>query len=209
MTELEIIAMKNVSKTGIKANYIRIGFMLVLILILSLGMLSGCGKKADKEETTKIETTTGVATTLAIEETDPAGNDGADSAENGSQGNGSPDQSTSELPKVKENGTYDSKEEVAAYIVAFGKLPSNYITKDEARSLGWSGGSVEKYAPGKCIGGDRFGNYEGKLPKGKYTECDIDSLGWKDRGSRRMVFSDKEIYYTHDHYKHFDKVCDR
>ncbi len=42
------------------------------------------------------------------------------------------------------------------------------------------GGSLEPFAPGKCIGGSRFGNYEGLLPKKEgrvYTECDIDTLG--------------------------------
>ena len=188
-------------------KHIGIGILLILIFVFSLGMLTGCGKKVDKSETTEIETTTGVATTLAIEEeTDSPTNSEqtGNNSENGASGH-----SQSGLPDVVEDGIYDSREEVAAYIVAFGKLPSNYITKDEARKLGWSGGSVERYAPGKCIGGDRFGNYEGQLPDGKYTECDIDTLDYKDRGSRRIVFSDDEIYYTHDHYRHFEKVCDR
>jgi|GEM_PF-3005849 len=190
---------KNCRKT------IGIGLALILVFVLSLGMLTGCGKKADRSETTKIQTTTGVATTLAIEESSQHQN-GTGAGVGGEFEEGG---SVDGLPPVKEKGTYDTKEEVAAYIVAFGKLPSNYITKDEARKLGWSGGSVERYAPGKCIGGDRFGNYEGKLPKGDYTECDIDTLDYKDRGSRRLVFSDEEIYYTHDHYRHFEKVCDR
>ncbi|MBO4449312.1 MAG: ribonuclease, partial [Clostridiales bacterium] len=77
----------------------------------------------------------------------------------------------------------------------------------EARSLGWSGGSLEEYAPGKCIGGDRYGNYEGLLPEKKgrqYTECDIGTLGKSSRGAKRIVFSnDGLIYYTKDHYKTF------
>jgi guanyl-specific ribonuclease Sa len=86
-------------------------------------------------------------------------------------------------------------------------LPSNFITKSEARKLGWKSGSVEKYAPGKCIGGDRFGNYEGLLPKAAgrtYYECDIDTLGGKSRGAKRIVFSnDGLVYYTSDHYASF------
>ena len=58
-----------------------------------------------------------------------------------------------------------SKDEVAAYIHDNGCLPDNFISKSEARELGWNGGSLEPYAPGMCIGGDRFGNYEGLLPK--------------------------------------------
>ena len=109
---------------------------------------------------------------------------------------------------LDEDGTYDSKEDVALYIHQYGCLPSNYISKKDAQALGWEGGSVEKYAPGKCIGGARFGNYEGLLPEKKgrtYTECDIDTLGRKSRGAKRIVFSnDGLIYYTEDHYESFE-----
>lgn len=109
--------------------------------------------------------------------------------------------------KLDRNGTYTSRDDVALYIHQYGKLPSNFITKAEAQKLGWSGGGLEKYAPGKSIGGDRFGNYEGKLPKktGRtYTECDIDTLGASSRGAKRIVFSnDGLVYYTDDHYNTF------
>ena len=112
--------------------------------------------------------------------------------------------------KLDENGKYYSKDDVALYIHTYGKLPSNFITKDAAKDLGWSGNGndpVDKYAPGKVIGGDRFGNYEGLLPKKNgrtYTECDIDTKGTV-RGVKRIVFSnDGLIYYTGDHYEHFE-----
>ena len=108
---------------------------------------------------------------------------------------------------MDEDGTYTSKDDVALYIHTYGRLPQNFITTKEAKALGWPGGSLKKYAPGKCIGGDRFGNYEGLLPKKKgrtYTECDIDTLGAKSRGAKRIVFSnDGLIYYTDDHYESF------
>ena len=102
--------------------------------------------------------------------------------------------------------SYTTKEDVALYIHTYGCLPDNFITKNEARKLGWEGGSLEPYAPGKCIGGDRFGNYEGLLPEDRdYTECDIDTLGAKSRGAKRIVFSDDGlIYYTEDHYESFE-----
>ena len=106
------------------------------------------------------------------------------------------------------DGTYTSKEDVALYIHQYGHLPANFITKREAEKLGWSGGSLEPYAPGMCIGGSRFGNYEGLLPEAQgrtYTECDIDTLGASSRGAKRIVFSnDGLIYYTDDHYKSFE-----
>ena len=57
-----------------------------------------------------------------------------------------------------------------------------------------------------CIGGDRFGNYEGLLPEDRdYLECDIDTLGAKERGAKRIVFSeDGLIFYTDDHYESFE-----
>lgn len=115
---------------------------------------------------------------------------------------------TEEAEAIDENGTYDDRESVALYIHTYGKLPPNYITKAEAEDLGWEGGSVEKYAPGKCIGGSRFGNYEGLLPKKdgrQYYECDIGTLGKNSRGAERIVYSnDGLIYYTGDHYESFE-----
>ena len=114
----------------------------------------------------------------------------------------------SEEAALPEDGVYDSKEDVALYLHLYGHLPENYITKKDAEALGWTGGSLEPYAPGKCIGGSRFGNYEGLLPAAdgrKYTECDIDTLGAKSRGAKRIVFSnDGLIYYTGDHYASFE-----
>ena len=113
----------------------------------------------------------------------------------------------SQPESLQEDGTYSSRDDVALYIHTYGHLPGNFITKKEARELGWSGGSVEDYAPGKCIGGDHFGNYEGLLPEKSgrsYTECDIDTLGSSGRGAKRIIFSnDGLIYYTDDHYASF------
>ena len=108
---------------------------------------------------------------------------------------------------IDEDGTYSSCDDVALYIHTFGHLPGNFIIKKQARELGWGGGSVEDYAPGMCIGGDHFGNYEGLLPDKpgrSYTECDIDTLGRNGRGAKRIIFSnDGLIYYTEDHYSTF------
>ena len=111
---------------------------------------------------------------------------------------------------IQKDGSYTSKADVSLYIHTYNKLPKNFITKSEADALGWQGGSVEPYAPGKCIGGDYFGNYEGLLEKAngrEYTECDIDTLGAGSRGAKRIVFSnDGLIYYTGDHYATFTRL---
>lgn len=119
-----------------------------------------------------------------------------------------PVQETESKAPIDEDGVYDSKEDVALYIHTYGKLPKNFVTKKEAEKAGWPGGSLEKYCPGKCIGGSHFGNYEGLLPEAKgrkWTECDIDTLGASSRGAKRIIFSnDGLIYYTDDHYESFE-----
>lgn len=110
---------------------------------------------------------------------------------------------------VQEDGEYTSKEEVALYIHLYNHLPDNFITKKEAKKLGWESkeGNLGEVAPGKSIGGDYFGNYEELLPEedGRdYYECDIESDGGY-RGAKRIVFSnDGLIYYTEDHYESFE-----
>jgi len=121
---------------------------------------------------------------------------------------GAPPADDPAAPAIDENGSYTTREDVALYIHTYGRLPGNFITKKQAQALGWSGGGLESYAPGKCIGGDTFYNNEGLLPKAsgrKYTECDIDTLGASARGAKRIVFSnDGLIYYTPDHYESFE-----
>lgn len=122
-----------------------------------------------------------------------------------------PEQSGPQAAAPDENGSYTTVEDVCAYLLAYGRLPANFITKKEAQALGWSGGSLEAVAPGKCIGGDRFGNREGLLPAAKgrtWTECDINTLGAASRGAERLVFSnDGLIYYTRDHYESFQLLA--
>lgn len=115
-----------------------------------------------------------------------------------------------ETSELRVDGVYTSKEKVALYIHTYNRLPGNYITKEEAKQLGWSGGSLNSYAPGKCIGGNVFGNYEKNLPVRagrKYYECDINTLGALERGAERIVYSnDGLIFYTPDHYATFQQL---
>lgn len=110
---------------------------------------------------------------------------------------------------VKEEGVYTTPATVAAYLHTFNKLPSNFITKQEAQKLGWDSykGNLDEVVPGKSIGGDRFGNYEKRLPaEDKYRECDVNYSGGR-RGAERIVYSDDgDIYYTGDHYESFKQL---
>lgn len=140
---------------------------------------------ATEQTTIATEPTTASTTTEAPAESEPA----------------------DEEPWLDPDGSYTTKDDVALYIHLYGCLPNNFISKKDAQALGWEGGSLEPYAPGMCIGGSYFGNYEGLLPEAdgrEYTECDIDTLGAKSRGAKRIVFSnDGLIYYTDDHYESF------
>lgn len=113
--------------------------------------------------------------------------------------------------QVDEEGIYTSPEEVALYIHHFNQLPKNYITKEEARSLGWesSKGNLWEVTDQMTIGGDKFANREGLLPQAEgrqYFECDVNYEGGF-RGPERLVYSnDGLIFYTQDHYNTFQRL---
>ena len=121
-----------------------------------------------------------------------------------------PEQEEAE-PSIDENGTYTDPNQVAEYIHTYNQLPSNYITKKEASNLGWESdkGNLWDVTDEMSIGGDKFGNREGLLPKSdgrQYYECDVNYQGGY-RGAERIVFSnDGLIFYTDDHYKSFTQL---
>lgn len=121
--------------------------------------------------------------------------------------------STVQDPADLESENPRSPEFVASVLRKTGKLPDRFLSKKEARKLGWvpEQGNLNEVAPGKSIGGDRFGNYEGKLPaqKGRsYREADVHDSPER-RGAERLVFSnDGLIFYTPDHYKTFYDVSE-
>ena len=143
-------------------------FRLLAVLLLSIGLLCGCG--ADDAAIIDAERTT-----------------------------------------LAEDGSYISPDDVAEYLYFYGHLPDNFITKNEARNLGWDSqaGNLDEVAPGMSIGGDTFGNREGLLPKAdgrKYYECDVNYEGGY-RGEERIVYSsDGLIFYTDDHYESFEQL---
>ena len=100
---------------------------------------------------------------------------------------------------------------IADYIFKYGKLPDNFITKKEAQALGWdsSYNYVGDVAPGMSIGGDKFGNYEGKLPSKKgrqWYEADCYYEGKKRNAHRILYSNDGLVYYTDDHYETFTQM---
>lgn len=192
-------------------------------LLLSIFLLTGCSPEVEDLATDVLtgiitemeaETDAEVVELPGVEETDSSQTENAFDEETTPEETVETDKSLEVLeesnePTISEDGTYTSKDEVSAYIHEYGHLPSNFITKKEARNLGWvsSEGNLWEVAPGMSIGGDYFGNYEGNLPEAKgrdYYECDIDTDG-SYRGAKRIVFSDDGlIYYTEDHYETFE-----
>ena len=105
--------------------------------------------------------------------------------------------------------SYYTVDDVAFYLAEYDELPPNYMTKKEAEALGWiaAEGNLWEVASGACIGGDRFGNYEGLLPRdGDYTECDVNYFGGYRGGERLVYDTDGNIWYTADHYETFEPL---
>ncbi|MDO4867684.1 MAG: ribonuclease domain-containing protein [Clostridia bacterium] len=124
---------------------------------------------------------------------------------------GDQDWETEEQTEVEFELPVTDPQQIVNYLDIYGELPENFITKNEAKALGWDSryNYVGEVAPGKSIGGDRFGNYEGLLPKKKgrtWYECDANYKG-KKRGAERVLFSsDGLYYYTKDHYETFTEM---
>lgn len=186
---------------------------LLASIITAAFLLAGCAATGVAEDTTVVTEATTTEATTTVEQTEeeseePSEETTEETTEATSESTTeATTEATTEETKIDKDGTYTTCDDVALYIYTYGELPSNFMTKKEAKKLGWEGGSLEDYAPGMCIGGDYFGNYEGLLPTKdgrEYHECDIDTLGAKSRGAKRIIYSnDGLIYYTEDHYESF------
>lgn len=131
---------------------------------------------------------------------------------------------------VVKGKAYYKKNEVALYILTFdGELPSNYITKSQAKKRYpnvsyYLDSYYEALRDGYSIGGgphDYFNSraeYDSHIAE--YTdrtdlnECDIYNktnsqiADDEDRGACRLVYTvdGSEVFYTADHYETFEKV---
>lgn len=97
---------------------------------------------------------------------------------------------------------------VIKYVKTHKKLPDYYITKGEARNLGWvaSKGNLCEVLPGRAIGGDTFSNREKLLPRGEqYFEADV-NYQCGNRNADRIIFTKNgEVWLTKNHYRSFEK----
>lgn len=189
------------------------------IMLIAAMLLAGCGGSMEDPESLglydaleEISSTVEDALDEAGESVEEALDEAGESVEEAPEDVGksveeAPNEAKrSDLP-VEGEYYYDVKN-VVLYLTLYDELPYNYITKKEAQNRGWSGGSVEDYVEDAAIGGDYFGNYEGILPGNQeYHECDIDTHGYKNRGSRRLIYSENgKFYYSKDHYESFTEI---
>ncbi len=99
---------------------------------------------------------------------------------------------------------------VVKYLKEHGELPDYYITKSEAKSLGWvpSKGNLCEVAPGRAIGGDIWTNRQKSLPTKsgrRYFEAEL-NYNCGNRNADRVVFSnDGLVFVTFDHYRSFEE----
>jgi guanyl-specific ribonuclease Sa len=206
--------MMRVEYRGMNIKFSKWKGYLALLIAVQMLLFTGCGAAYDnvsaslgQEQTVAQQETPGQEQTVAQQDTPEQEQTATQTSAAWEQTETASETEPTADPAatIDRDGTYTSKDDVALYLYTYGELPDNFITKKEAQALGWSGGSLEPYAPGKCIGGDKFGNYEGVLPENSYHECDIDTLGAKSRGAKRIVYSDDgDIYYTEDHYESFE-----
>ena len=100
--------------------------------------------------------------------------------------------------------------DVVDSITQTGALPSNYITKSQARAMGGSEGkTLNNCVPGKALGGDVFANTNGVLPSANgriWYEADVgvdytmSRSNSKNPAYRILYSNDGLIYGTYDHY---------
>ncbi|MBP1994201.1 ribonuclease domain-containing protein [Paenibacillus eucommiae] len=109
------------------------------------------------------------------------------------------------------DGELDEFRDIALHLLEHGELPDYYLTKAEARKLGWVAqeGNLHDVAPGTSIGGDTFLNRERLLPTAKgrvWYEADIHYSGGARGADRILYASDGLIYMTRNHYKTFTRM---
>ncbi|MBR1493741.1 MAG: hypothetical protein IJ601_01665 [Acidaminococcaceae bacterium] len=195
-------------------------FAIVLAIIMTMSVMLGCSN--DKKETppASLQTKTAQSAETVSNQQSAAkqknekikAKDKQEKKQYGQQGvnQSQPAPDSAAKVAVEKGKAYTDKDHVAAYIHVYKTLPPNYITKGQANKLGWkTKGTLDKVAPGKSIGGDRFGNYEKILPDkpGRtWKECDIDYVRG-NRNAKRICFSnDGLIYYSGSHYRDFERL---
>ena len=174
-----------------------------VVIIVAIAIYQALTGGLDKFTKTQDNTATHSTTSLM-----PAGKGNQD---NSTQNTSSCERVLANFNQQYLNGQIDVAQlsDIVRTLDKTGQLPSYFVTKKQATSLGWQPGTPFNDIPAlqnKSIGGDYFSNFEQRLPKGKWTEADLDYRGNK-RNAKRIVFNQEGLRYVSvDHYSHFHKV---
>jgi hypothetical protein len=115
--------------------------------------------------------------------------------------------------RTKEVGTSSDRgfDGADAWVMYRGKLPDYYITKEEAKALGWKPkqANLAEVAPGKMLGGNIYQNKEKLLPSKSgrsWYQADLD-FDFGFRNDKRLFYSnDGLIFVSYDHAQTFYEI---
>lgn len=107
--------------------------------------------------------------------------------------------------------TIDGKAGADYWVKCLKCLPTNYLSKQDARERGWKNklGNLRQVIPRATIGGDFFDNDKGKLPTrpGRiWYEADINYTGGYRNTHRLLYSNDGLTFVTYDHYNTFYEI---
>lgn len=115
--------------------------------------------------------------------------------------------------RIKRAGTATDmgKSGPEVFLIYFKKLPDYYVTKKDAKLLGWKEylGNLHDVLPGKVIGGEIYMNHDGKLPMAPgriWYEADINYDGGYRNRDRILFSNDGLLFASYDHYQTFHEI---
>ncbi len=97
------------------------------------------------------------------------------------------------------------------WIKYYGKLPDYYVSREEAKTLGWrrKKANFGEVSPGKMLFGGIYKNKNGHLPTASgrtWYEADINYKSGKRNKSRILFSNDGLFFVTYDHYETFYEI---
>jgi len=109
------------------------------------------------------------------------------------------------------NATINGKNGADMWVYLTGQLPDYYITKEQAKALGWKSwkGNLANVAPNKMLNGGIFQNSNKKLPSANgrvWYEADINYTSGYRNGHRLLYSNDGLLFATYDHYETFVEI---
>ena len=105
---------------------------IIIGLAMLIGLICGCSIEINDDYSEERQTTT---TSVTEEETTSSTTTETTTEETTTASTSETDDTT--VAQLDEDGVYTTMEDVSLYIFTYGCLPSNFMTKAEARELGW------------------------------------------------------------------------